>query len=142
MCLAHQFELWGEQDVANEMFDTVSQQLVTFGPVTSMSAGCHVAVDAWVGRLVTLSARGALEGSASSDHKVLIDGETFTMIRRKGALIGLSLRCPTCGKEKDLHYVASGMTQEEAVRRLLRWSLSCRPEHKTWGGRLLVDCVG
>ena len=32
MCLAHQFELWGEQDVANEMFDTVSQQLVTFGP--------------------------------------------------------------------------------------------------------------
>ena len=89
-----------------------------------------------------VSARGALEGSASSDHKVLIDGETFTMIRRKGALIGLSLRCPTCGKEKDLCYVASGMTQEEAVRRLLRWSLSCRPEHKTWGGRLLVDCVG
>ena len=78
--------------------------------------------------------------AAPGDNKVVIDGRTFTWVRRLGEIVALSLRCPTCNVEKDLHYKNSGMADAEAVQRLVNWSNRCQPNHKHFGGRLLKDC--
>ena len=79
--------------------------------------------------------------AAKGANYIDILGLDGAVINGKGGLVGYSVRCPTCGQSKDLHFVRSGMSSDEAKRRLYRWATICVEDHRLAGGRLLKDCV-
>ena len=76
-----------------------------------------------------------------NDNQRLIQDRVVTILRSRGGFVGYSVRCPTCGVDKDLTWVHSGMTEKEALFRLFTWMGHCRENHRSWGGRLLKYCA-
>ena len=81
-----------------------------------------------------------LDVARAGENAFEVEGHWFKKLRSRGEVVGSSIRCPTCGGEKDLHW-AKSLPEEEGLRRLIRWSEQCRGDHKKWGGRLLCLCV-
>ena len=81
--------------------------------------------------------------SARGSNWVDIMGFEGARLKTKGTYSGLSILCPTCGDHKDLHFVAGGMQESEAMTRLARWVSACpgAAHHRSFGGRLLKDCA-
>ena len=78
--------------------------------------------------------------AAPGENQVILRGRLFTRLKRRGEFSGYSIRCPVCNTDRDLTYVASGMTEDEALNRLCRWVDGCLPgrDHRTYGGRRLL----
>lgn len=92
----------------------------------------------------------AAVASASASHvpkgarQIYEDGRWWAELYPGGVFTGLSLTCSRCEYSKNLAYVKSGMSRQEAKGRLLRWEAAClgegqREEHKALGGRLLIE---
>ena len=79
------------------------------------------------------AARGAV--AARGSNAVDIHGLDGAILSTVGVFSGYSVRCP--GINKDLHFVRSGMHDEEGKRRLYEWAMACVPNHRFSDGRLL-----
>jgi hypothetical protein len=74
-------------------------------------------------------------------NQVVLRDRLFTRLLRHGKFEGYSIRCPTCRREKNCSFANSGMPEDTALDRLIRWADHCRPYHGAWGGILLKDCA-
>jgi hypothetical protein len=78
---------------------------------------------------------------ARGSNWIDIHGFEGAVLKGGDRLVGYSVRCPVCGDNKYLHWVKSGMSEEDAKLRLSIWARECGPDHRYQGGRLLKDCV-
>ena len=87
----------------------------------------------------------ALPRAAPRNNDVLLRGRLVKLLFNNStgerAWSGYSWQCLACEVWKDLHFVRSGMHPDEALDRLQVWESRCRPNHKLYGGKLLILCA-
>ena len=68
---------------------------------------------------------------------VFYDGMRFVVLKKFGVKNGISIRCETCQRSRNISHVEAHMTEREAARRLGLWMRRC-PEHNRarFGGPL------
>ena len=77
----------------------------------------------------------AVAGENARD--VVVDGETFVFTdlfdNAQGVRQwkGISLACSTCGITRDLHFIRSGMSVQDAAERLVAWRAACPGRHQS-----------
>ena len=79
------------------------------------------------------STAASSSGGPRPDNSFMISGQGFVKLRegRPPVYTGISRMCRTCGYERNLYHIASGLTDETAARRLLNWEKICPGRHES-----------